>query len=154
MVVYKNGDLLESKCEVICHQVNLDGVMGGGLALQIAKKYPEVEKYYLDFLQSCTNKELLLGEYCVVNGKDGNVKNGIRIIANCFTQRYDFTTDYDAVYKCFEKLKDNMMFAKLKTIGIPYGYGCGIAKGEWGKVSKIIHRVFGTSEIKCEVWKI
>ena len=28
------------------------------------------------------------------------------------------------------------------TIAIPYGMGCGIANGEWSKVSKIIEDVF------------
>ena len=46
MISYHNGDLLKSGCDIICHQVNLQGVMGGGIARQIANKYPDVEKSY------------------------------------------------------------------------------------------------------------
>lgn len=36
MITHHNGDLLKSGCDIICHQVNLQGIMGGGLAKQIA----------------------------------------------------------------------------------------------------------------------
>lgn len=151
MVVYKNGDLLESQCDVICHQVNLDGIMGGGLALQIARKYPEVEKKYIEFLRYHDYDETLLGNYCT---KTVTAKWGKLMIANCFTQHYNYTTCYEAIYKCFESLIDLMDLCELKTIGIPYGYGCGIAKEEWRKVDEIIHEVFDNSEVVCEVWKL
>lgn len=152
MVIYKNGDLLESKCDIICHQVNLDGIMGGGLALQIARKYPSVEKSYKDFLLYHNFGENMLGIYC---SKLVHEKWGKRLVVNCFTQNYDFTTDYEAVYKCFKRLLEDMRcVCGVKTIGIPYGYGCGIAKGEWAKVDEIIHKVFDDAEEICEVWKI
>lgn len=34
------GNLLESDCDIICHQTNTLGIMGGGIALQIKNKYP------------------------------------------------------------------------------------------------------------------
>lgn len=46
MIIDKKGDVLESGCNVICHQVNEYGVMGGGLAKQIANKYPSVSEDY------------------------------------------------------------------------------------------------------------
>lgn len=49
MVTIKNGDILESTENIICHQVNVDGIMGGGLARQIASCYPDVEKGYREF---------------------------------------------------------------------------------------------------------
>lgn len=151
MVIYKNGDLLKSQCEVICHQVNLDGIMGEGLALQIAKKYPEAEQKYINFLKYHNYGEALLGNYCT-----GVVKTkwSKRMVVNCFTQRYNFTTCYDAVRKCFKSVVELMDSVGLKTVGIPYGYGCGIAKGEWRKIDEIIHEVFDNSEVVCEVWKL
>ena len=52
------GDLLKADADVICHQVNLQGVMGGGLALSIAMKYPNVNKIYEDY------EAKKLGEVC------------------------------------------------------------------------------------------
>lgn len=147
MVTYKNGDLLESGCEVICHQVNLQGIMGGGLALQIAEKYPQCKKRYSRFVRHYPKKELLLGRVQFVNC------NGLNII-NCFSQNENFTTNYEKVKQCFLKIKDIMRCLNFRTLGIPYKYGCGIANGEWEKVNEIIHEIFDNSEIRCEVWKL
>lgn len=46
MIIYKDGDILTSTADVICHQVNCKGVMGAGLAKQIKQKYPAVFKLY------------------------------------------------------------------------------------------------------------
>ena len=47
MITYKNGNLLESGCDIICHQVNCQKVMGSGIAKQIREKWPIV---YYDYL--------------------------------------------------------------------------------------------------------
>lgn len=39
---YYNGDILKSKADIICQQVNCKGAMGAGLAKQIKEKYPKV----------------------------------------------------------------------------------------------------------------
>jgi len=44
-----DGDLLTSNADYICHQVNTDGVMGGGIALQIKNKFPHVFNAHYDF---------------------------------------------------------------------------------------------------------
>ncbi len=131
MLIYKTGDILKATENIICHQVNVQGVMGGGLALQIANLYPDCEKEYRSMcLDYNKNYEELKGKayrYCV---------NSTQEIANCFTQEPDFTTDYEAIENCFQTI---LSYARLanKTIAIPYKYGCGIAYGDWNKVSKI-----------------
>ena len=84
MISYHKGDLLKSGCAIICHQVNLQGVMGGGLALSIARKYPNVNKVYEDY------KPKKLGEVCFVDA--GNFT-----VANCFSQTEDFNTNYNSL---------------------------------------------------------
>jgi len=44
MLIIKKGNILEAEENLICHQVNCLGSFGGGLALQIANKYPFVAK--------------------------------------------------------------------------------------------------------------
>ena len=46
MLINKVGNILNAEESIICHQVNVDGVMGGGLAKQVANAYPNVEKEY------------------------------------------------------------------------------------------------------------
>ena len=37
-MIYVKGNLLESPVQIIAHQVNCLGIMGGGIALQIKNK--------------------------------------------------------------------------------------------------------------------
>ena len=128
------GDLLETNADVICHQVNLQGVMGGGLALSIARKYPNVNKCY----ESYSKKDL--GEVCMVYTDDF-------IVANCFSQREDFNTDYKALRECLLKVRKHMMDCGYRTVAIPYKYGCGIANGDWETVFDIFNDIFFKYEL-------
>ena len=129
MYKFIKGDLLSTDADIICHQVNLQGVMGGGLALSIAKKYPFVEKQYRKY----EPKEL--GEVCFVNTDDF-------VIANCFSQTMNFSTHYEALKECLTTVISYMNEHGLKTIAIPYKYGCGIANGDWSIVLNIFDSMF------------
>lgn len=43
MITIKNGNILESTEDIICHQVNCQGYMGGGVARQLANSYINLE---------------------------------------------------------------------------------------------------------------
>lgn len=128
-LVEKEGDCLSTMTDILLHQVNLDGIMGGGIALQIATKYPSVEREYTKY----NNK--VLGE--VLFTKVDNY-----VIGNCFSQDKNFNTDYEALKKCLEKVKKYMDINELYSIAIPYKYGCGIANGDWDVVKKIFIDAF------------
>lgn len=122
-----NGDLLKSNVDIILHQVNLDGIMGGGIAYQIANKHPHVLREY----QLFENKTL--GEVCFA-------KTTKYVVGNCFSQKANYDTDYIALELCLDKVIEYMKLNNLKTVGIPYKYGCGIANGDWEIVSEIFER--------------
>lgn len=146
MITYHNGDLLESGCDIICHQVNLQGVMGGGIARQIADRYPKCEKAYNEV---CLNNKHKLGKVHF-----HNTDNGL-IVANCFSQELNFDTNYYALKKCFKNIKDLALSKELKTIGVPFNYGCGIANGDWNKVLSIFKEIFEKEEnIELQIWRL
>lgn len=151
MISYHKGDLLESGCEIIAHQVNLQGVMGGGLAKQIAEKYPLCEIRYKEYIEIMNKLDCnLLGEvfYYSFKGKRP-------IIANCFTQDEDFTTNYSALRYCFNNIKDFMIACGYKTISAPKNYGCGIAHGDWQKVEQIFKDIFESEEkVNFQIWEL
>lgn len=129
MVKIIKGDLLSADADIICHQVNLQGYMGGGLALSIARKYPSVEKEYRKYPYKS------LGEVCFADAGDF-------IIANCFSQTEDYDTHYYALIDCLIEVKRYMEYYGLKRIAIPYKYGCGIANGNWDTVLNIFADFF------------
>ena len=49
MIHHVKGNLLDSNCDYICHQVNCQGVMNSGVAKQIREKWPEVYESYVNF---------------------------------------------------------------------------------------------------------
>ena len=149
MIKHIKCDIFESGADVICHQVNCQGVMGSGVAKQVREKYPWV---YAHYKQLCKNfqhgKEALLGM------AQGIYINEDTKILNLYAQlNYGYDgecyTDYNALYKCLEKVKNSLPIDKKYTIAIPYLMGCHRGGGDWNIVYKIIEEVFADSD--CEV---
>jgi O-acetyl-ADP-ribose deacetylase (regulator of RNase III) len=132
------GNVLEAKENLILHQVNENGVMGGGIAFQIAQKYPQVEQEYKQYTEDM--KEYgLLGHFLISHISD------TQSIVNCFTQ-LDFETQYEAIKELFKYLKHYAKENNL-TLAIPYKYGCGIANGDWQEVEEILINIFDDYDI-------
>ena len=60
MVKVKKGNLLKARTDIIVHQVNVQGVMGGGVARQLSLKYPGLEKFYANHCKKYKNDYDLL----------------------------------------------------------------------------------------------
>ena len=145
MVVIKNGNLLDCTEDIIIHQVNCEGVMGGGVARQLALQYPDLEEIYKRHCDlTCNNYNKLKGTIFTVTTAD--VEKEYKTICNIFSQESNFNTDYEALKKCLEKVKKYAKY-HCKSIAIPYKIGCGIANGDWDIVLDIILEVFGDYDI-------
>lgn len=144
MIMIKEGDILQATENIICHQVNEDGIMGGGLALQIANKYPNVLKEYQKFCNKF--KDILYGQYqiCEIGER--------KYIANCFTQR-NFNTNLEDLEKVFRGLLESCKMNDL-TISVPYKYGCGIANGNWDEVSSIFENLSSEYGVDITVYQL
>jgi len=139
MVKVVKSNLLDCTEDIIVHQVNCEGSMGGGVARQLALQYPDLEKNYNNFCSEYAYNYLQLkGEVFIYFTK--------KIIANIFSQETNFDTDYEALKQCLEFVK---YFAKQnnKSVAIPYKIGCGIANGDWDIVLDIILEVFNDYDI-------
>jgi O-acetyl-ADP-ribose deacetylase (regulator of RNase III) len=162
-IKHYDGDVLTSTAEVIAHQTNCMGVMGAGIALQIAKKYPEVEKAYK---QHCAGMRIMrnsiygAGIIPTTNAPFGTTflckTDDGKFIANVFGQhsigRGRRMTDYEALYNALDDLLRQMEQAGMKTLALPYLMSCGIAGGDWEIVSAIISSVFRDTDITIEIW--
>lgn len=140
MIIIKKGNLLKCNEDIIVHQVNTDGIMGGGVAKQIARKYPKTEKEYIKF---CYNYNFIYGN---LRGKVDLTKENEKYIANMFSQDKNFNTDYEAMEKALRKIKE---FAQQEclSIAMPFKIGCGIANGEWELVLDVINKAFKNYEV-------
>jgi O-acetyl-ADP-ribose deacetylase (regulator of RNase III) len=145
MIKFINGNLLQATEDIICHQVNCRGVMGGGIAKQIKYAYPHIFQEYLKICNDYKNNTIeLLGR--VLISPYGNNK----YVANMFSQE-DFGcdkmyTDYEYLKKCLDYMCHISKEFNV-SIAIPYGIGCGLGGGDWTIVLSIISESFKNSNI-------
>lgn len=138
-IINIEGNLLEQKLDIIGHQVNGLGIMGGGIALQIKKRYPNVYREYKTICSPIKPKKNL-GVCQVVEKESGSNS----YVANLFGQSNigpGLQTDYKALEESLTKLKDYAQERDL-SVGLPYMIGCGLAGGDWNIVRGIIENVF------------
>ena len=145
MIIHKKCDIFESGADIICHQVNCQGVMGSGIAKQVRDKYPKVYEEYKKMCDEYKNcpRELLGQAQAVVTWEEYNTSFGG--IVNLFAQENygrggKCYTDYEALRKC---LKDVSLCTVVGAkIAIPYRLGCCRGGGDWDVVYQIIEEVF------------
>lgn len=153
MIKIVNGNILDAHEDIICQQVNCMGVMGAGLAKQIRNKYPEVYDAYTEMCGMFSKKKLF-GQSQMVKCNDG------KYIANIFGQLDYGTnkvqTDYKALYDGLSRVFNAVIKLKQykgKSIAIPYGIGCGLAGGNWGKVYEIIEELSESYNYDITIYK-
>ncbi len=153
MIKYLDGNLLESKCNIICHQVNCKGVMGAGIAKQIKEKWPTVYKDYLNDYSGSANLGTVLFSKIGEN----------QYIANMYSQdnfmpRNLRCTDYYAFKSCLTHIRNfvekNFDDTKECVIGFPYNIGCGLGGGNWDIIKKLIEEAFCGDEFIVEIWRL
>ena len=162
-VTVLNRNILESKEDFICHQVNCKGVMGAGVARALYEKWPQVKSEYLSFYRSktsnCKSKQeldevtkSLLGQYQLV---EINKVGFPRYVINIFSQ-YDYGgnkchTDYSAISRAV-----NFLFLRYRssTFAFPYGFGCGLAGGNWDDVFHLISLLADKYRVYCTFYRI
>ena len=162
-IQYFDGDLLESGCDFICHQVNCKGVMGSGIAKSIKDKWPVVYEEYRDWYISCDawahahrNDEcqyqpadVMLGNIQIINV---NYKQKIVNMAgqNDFGYEGKRYTSYDAFWSCLGEIKKAI--PEGSRIGFPYGIGCVRGGANWNIIETMIKEVL-EDKYQVEIWR-
>lgn len=133
MFKYKVGNILDTECKYILNPVNCVGTMGKGLALQIAKAYPEsVDPYKKD----CQYGSLSIGHLTSFNAKDG------KIIINFPTKdHWRDPSKYRYVESGLENLAFYIEFSGNKNSHLSFAIpplGCGLGGLKYDFVHELI----------------
>jgi O-acetyl-ADP-ribose deacetylase (regulator of RNase III) len=140
------GDVLNVTRGVIAHGVNCRGVMGAGVALQIAKRWPHVLQEYRNYLEFQLNEVHVppLGHVHFVAITDD------LFIANCFTQLdirpvapSTTSADLSAVTITLEKLaalQQHFRPSEQLPIHMPM-IGCGLGGLKWQAVDLVVRDI-------------
>lgn len=152
-MIYRVGNLLNSNCDYICHQVNCQGRMASGIAKQIRERWPVVYDEYKakydntedDILRNCSSfefapdvSEVLLGDTQFIPVGDN------KTVVNMFGQQYygydgKRYTSYDAFWNCLNLIKKSV--PKGRTIGFPCKIGCDRGGANWNVIEAMIFEV-------------
>lgn len=148
MIKIIDGNLFDSKAEVLCHQCNAQGVMGSGVAAEVKRRYPEVFNFYRKVYEQ---DGLELGDALMAKTNDD------RYIANLIGQnKYGYDgkqyTHYDSLQECFDGVKHFMTDRGYKTVAFPYLMSCHRGGGSWDIVYKMIEDTFKDFDI--EIWRL
>ena len=151
MLYEVTGNILSGEYNIICQQVNCQGVMGAGLAKQIRNQYPKLFMYYKQKCESC-NKEELLGDINIFCTSYENSKFIINLFAQYNYGRGTRQTDYNAFHGCLQKIKSQVtdFIPETAKIAFPYKIGCGLAGGDWNIIKPMIEEF--SKEIKQNVY--
>ena len=148
MLYFHNGNLLNTNCKYICHQVNCQGKMNSGVAKQIREKYPEVFEVYAK-----KYKEFPLGSVLFVETEDG------KCIGNMFGQdNYGYDgkqyTSYEAIEQCLTNVYYHCK-TYHKTAAFPYGLASVRGGASWDKIYEMIEYIFTKMdmEVDVEIWR-
>lgn len=148
MIYIHVGDLLKSHCNVIAHQANCMGIMGAGIAKQIASIYPEAYRADREYKIPVGSRERL-GRFSYAKV----IHQGrTRIVVNLYGQyRYGrgLHTDYEALESAVRSLLKKLQNLKHVKLGMPYGIGCGLAGGDWNIVYPMLSRL--SDEYQCDI---
>lgn len=153
------GNILDSKADYICHQVNCQGAMNSGVAKAIRQKWPKVyERYYNsgidvsdddDFTETHMSWTHMLGKIqCVVVEEN-------KVVINMFAQEnYGYNglryTSYDAFWSCLGELREA---PKGSTIAFPYMIGCVRGGARWNIIYTMIVEALG-EDYNVEFWRL
>ena len=152
MIEYIRGDIFNSDCDILVHQVNCKGKMGKGIAYDIRNKYPYVYTSYKEFCKDSNN----LGGKLHIVVVNHHISGKALYIVNLFGQdgyghdkRY---TNYEWVENGIKLLAEYAKRHNL-SIAIPYKMGCNNAGGNWEKIYQIIYNYLGNNNTICRIYK-
>jgi O-acetyl-ADP-ribose deacetylase (regulator of RNase III) len=152
-----NGSLLDSDCQYIAHQCNCYSGRGAGLASAIFKAFPWTDVHSIR--PEHGNDAAL---FCSIT-VHGDPKRKERCVISIYGQlkpgkpspgRDSAASRLQAFRKALDQIAE---LPKLKSIGFPYGIGCGLAGGDWKEYETLLEKFAervgenGVSVILCQL---
>lgn len=142
MIKTVTGNIVESNETYICHQVNCQNKMGAGAAKALYEKWPSVKTEYHSFCGEHCTPDALLGTYQLVSiDKE-------RWVINIYGQ-LEFGRNQKKIYTDYSALEK--VFASISQLdgsfAFPYGFGCGLANGDWSIVYSLIEKYFTDKDV-------
>lgn len=163
MITVIDGDLFETDAKFICHQVNCQGKMGSGVALQVKQKYPHV---FDEYKKICSTEMLgkiqevpVKKEYIGYESGSLLVPYKEQWIINMFAQSnygYDgkIYTSMEALESCLRQIESKICARNNNCnakVAMPWKIGCCRGGADWDEVYAMIDSIFKYHNV--ELWR-
>lgn len=142
-LVHKQGSIFSSELQGWAHGVNVDGLMGAGLAKTVKLHYPEVYEHYRD---ACDDG-LRGGDTVVVRANDGSYSFNL-----ASQERPGPHARFSWLRKSAESAIAFAEEEELDGIAFPM-IGAGIGGLDAEKVEKLLEELSASTELTIELWK-
>jgi len=143
MIKYIKGDMFSSPAQVLVNTVNLDGVMGKGIALKFKQLYPDMFNKYQTY---CEKKLLEIGKLWIY-------KSETKWILNFPTKvHWRNPSKVEYIEKGLQKFVDTYKEKEITSIAFPK-LGCGNGGLEWEIVKPIMDKYLKNLPIDIYVYE-
>lgn len=155
---FVEGDLTETPREFVAHGCNTRGKFGKGVALAVAKKWPEVKNLYMRFYELGALK---LGHSFYRRTNDG------KVVFNLLTQD-DYGSDgrkyasYIALVHSVESMLDTILSMDQRKVSSLMGHtdtiiaipkiGCSLGGLDWAVVHALLLEIEQIHNVEFEVY--
>ena len=144
-IIHTKGDLTdpssfidhydpENKSVFLCHQTNRFGIMSGGVALGLAKKYPEILEPYKEYCNNEENNVVGTALFTMTNIETICVVN----LFGQPTLNQERDTNYEAVYLALEEFFQSISDYPEWSIAFPKNMSSALAGGKWNIILSMI----------------
>ena len=136
-----NGNIFDHPTEAYINPVNCQGVMGAGLAKQMAQRYPVM---LAEYKEACSNKLYQPGRV--------HLHTTEPFIINFPTKdQWTDSSRLEWIESGLIHLKDFIDFKEISLISIPK-IGCGLGKLDWHDVRQLIVYILGYTNCKYQIF--
>jgi O-acetyl-ADP-ribose deacetylase (regulator of RNase III) len=143
----ERGSILDSGCQVLVNPVNLEGVMGKGLALAFKMEYPGLEPVYQ---AACRAGKLVMGRLFVFEDWTGPSQPRY-IVCLPTKDKWRGPSRIDYIVQGVLELKRVCAMLDVTSVAIP-ALGCGLGGLDWGTVEPYIKRHLNGSGLHVSLY--
>jgi O-acetyl-ADP-ribose deacetylase (regulator of RNase III) len=156
-----DGDMFFSRMQTLTVSVNIQGVMGKGLASRAKYQFPDV---YVRYQDVCRSKSILMGKpylYKRESSLDYDLADEPNSLKNANSQTWFllFATkrhwwdmaDFEGIARGLRWIRENYQKENIKGLAIP-ALGCGLGRLEWKDIGPLICHHLSDLTIPVQVY--
>lgn len=147
MIHYLKGNIFDSGAMALVNTVNLQGVMGKGIALQFKNHFPQ---NFVAYQKACKEGSIAIGQPFVF---EEQTLMGPKLIINFPTKNsWRKPSEYLYIEKGLDALLDIITTYHISTLALP-PLGAGNGGLQWEKVKNIINHKLANTEAEVYVYE-